>query len=132
MSRLRPEAFIEDLFRFAALYLLLGFGDFAYAQSPDASPTSAAGAASPAASDSAPPEGTVPSRLGPGSEAVTGSGVPAYKLLRYNEDYSYLKDPDRRTDFWDPHQVHPVRGPRGLVRFLRRPVAAVVSILQQL
>jgi hypothetical protein len=27
---------------------------------------------------------------------------PAYKLLRYDEDYSYLKDPSRRTDFWDP------------------------------
>jgi hypothetical protein len=27
--------------------------------------------------------------------------VPTYKLLRYDEDYSYLKDPDRRTDFWD-------------------------------
>src|SRR5439155_12678807 len=26
---------------------------------------------------------------------------PAYKLLRYEEDYSYLKDPSRRTDFWD-------------------------------
>ncbi|MBS0153756.1 MAG: alginate export family protein [Nitrospira sp.] len=25
-----------------------------------------------------------------------------YKQLRYEEDYSYLKDPSRRTDFWDP------------------------------
>jgi hypothetical protein len=27
---------------------------------------------------------------------------PEYKLLRYEEDYSYLKDPGRRADFWDP------------------------------
>jgi hypothetical protein len=31
-----------------------------------------------------------------------------------------------------PHQVHPHRGPAGLVCFLRRPVAGVVSVLQQL
>jgi hypothetical protein len=86
MSQPRPGASTENLCRLAALYLLLGFGDFAYAQSPDATPMSPAVAATPAASDSAPPDGTVPSRLGPGSEAVAGSGVPAYKLLRYDED----------------------------------------------
>ena len=31
-----------------------------------------------------------------------------YKLLRYDEDYSYLKDPDRRTDFWDPIKYIPI------------------------
>ena len=35
---------------------------------------------------------------------------PAYKLLRYEEDYSYLKDPSRRTDFWDPIKYVPLRG----------------------
>src|SRR4051794_36743114 len=47
----------------------------------------------PVASDSVPPQATVPARVGPGSEAVTGSGVPTYKQLRYDEDYRYLKDP---------------------------------------
>src|SRR5438128_1601680 len=35
---------------------------------------------------------------------------PAYKLLRYEEDYSYLKDPTRRTDFWDPIKYMPLGG----------------------
>jgi hypothetical protein len=35
---------------------------------------------------------------------------PAYKLLRYEEDYSYLKDPSRRTDFWDPIKYIPLGG----------------------
>src|SRR5262245_4054504 len=33
---------------------------------------------------------------------------PAYKLLRYEEDYSFLKDPSRRTDFWDPIKYIPL------------------------
>jgi hypothetical protein len=35
---------------------------------------------------------------------------PTYKLLRYEEDYSYLKDPGRRTDFWDPIKYIPFWG----------------------
>jgi hypothetical protein len=35
---------------------------------------------------------------------------PAYKLLRYEEDYSYLKDSSRRTDFWDPIKFIPLCG----------------------
>jgi hypothetical protein len=35
---------------------------------------------------------------------------PAYKLLRYEEDYSYLKDPSRRTDFWDSIKYMPQCG----------------------
>jgi hypothetical protein len=35
---------------------------------------------------------------------------PAYKLLRYEEDYSYLKDPSRRTDFWDRIKYIPLCG----------------------
>ena len=40
-------------------------------------------------------------RLGPGSQATEGSNLETYKLLRYDEDYSYLKDPSRRTDWLD-------------------------------
>jgi hypothetical protein len=39
-----------------------------------------------------------------------GATPPAYKLLRYEEDYSYLKDPSRRTDFWDPIKYIPLCG----------------------
>jgi hypothetical protein len=35
---------------------------------------------------------------------------PAYKLLRYEEDYSYLKDSSRRSDFWDPIKYIPLCG----------------------
>ncbi len=47
------------------------------------------------------------SRFGPGQAALTGSGTrqdsvrPGYKLLRYNEDYRFLRDPGQRTDPWD-------------------------------
>jgi hypothetical protein len=39
-----------------------------------------------------------------------GAAPPAYKLLRYEEDYSYLKDPSRRTDFWDAIKYVPLWG----------------------
>lgn len=32
---------------------------------------------------------------------------PPYVPLRYEEDYTYLKDPARRTDFWDPIKYIP-------------------------
>jgi hypothetical protein len=35
---------------------------------------------------------------------------PPYKLLRYEEDYSYLKDPSLRVDFWDPVKFIPICG----------------------
>jgi hypothetical protein len=35
---------------------------------------------------------------------------PAYNLLRYEEDYSCLKDPSRRSDFWDPIKYIPLCG----------------------
>ena len=70
--------------------------------------TAAATSAATAAPGPTPGAVTPAPRIGPGSEAVTGSGVPTYKLLRYDEDYSYLKDPDRRTDFWDPIKYIPI------------------------
>jgi hypothetical protein len=63
---------------------------------------------------SASPDMQDDARLGPGQSAISGStmretpGVPPYKLLRYDEDYSYLKDPSRRTDFWDPIKFLPL------------------------
>ena len=42
--------------------------------------------------------------------ANEGAAPPPYKLLRYEEDYSYLKDPSRRTDFWDPIKYVPLWG----------------------
>ncbi|MBV8431232.1 MAG: alginate export family protein, partial [Solirubrobacterales bacterium] len=51
-----------------------------------------------------------PGRLGPGSQAIRGSNLENYKLLRYNEDYSYLKDPRRRTDWLDVLKYIPLGG----------------------
>ena len=40
----------------------------------------------------------------PQSVSSAGSGVPdrSYRLLRENEDWSFLADPKLRQDFWDP------------------------------
>jgi hypothetical protein len=38
----------------------------------------------------------------------TPTPPPAYTPLRYNEDYSYLKDPSRRTDLFDPIKYIPL------------------------
>ena len=39
----------------------------------------------------------------------TGGGPPPpYTPVRYNEDYSYLKDPAKRTDFFDPIKYIPL------------------------
>lgn len=58
---------------------------------PAAEPEAPAPVPAPAPSDSA-------GRLGPGSLATEGSNLENYKLLRYDEDYSYLRDPSKRTD----------------------------------
>ena len=42
---------------------------------------------------------------------VSGTSLcaqPAYKVLRYEEDYRYLKDPSPSTDFWDPIKYLPL------------------------
>ena len=36
------------------------------------------------------------------------SAPPAYQKLRYDEDYAYLEDPSRRSDFWDPFKFIPL------------------------
>ena len=124
MSQAQPGASSGNLFRLAAVYLLLSVSNSASAQSPDEPPMYTAGAATPASSDPAPPEVTAPSRLGPGSEAITGSGMPAYKLLRYDEDYSYLEDPTRRTDFWDTPWEYDVEAIWQFGRFGRGSIEA--------
>jgi hypothetical protein len=45
-----------------------------------------------------------------GENSKNEEAPPAYKLLRYDEDYSYLKDPSRRTDFWDAIKYVPLWG----------------------
>lgn len=33
---------------------------------------------------------------------ATAGIAPPYKSLRYDENYSYLRDPTKRSDLWDP------------------------------
>lgn len=42
--------------------------------------------------------------------AMRAETPPAYKLFRYDEDYRYLRDPAKRTDFWDPIKYIPLGG----------------------
>lgn len=42
------------------------------------------------------------------SAGPSGAAPPAYLLMRYDEDYGYLRDPARRTDFWDPVKYIPI------------------------
>ena len=42
--------------------------------------------------------------------APSSPSPPPYKLVRYEEDYSYLKDPARRTDPFDPIKYIPFEG----------------------
>ena len=44
--------------------------------------------------------------------ASSAEPVRTYTLLREDEDWSFLKDPSLRQDFWDPSEVHPL-GPDG-------------------
>jgi hypothetical protein len=68
---------------------------------PVRSPSAPEPAAGPERSPDAPAPSAPPGRLGPGSQAIRGSNLGNYKLLRYDEDYSDLKDPNRRTDWLD-------------------------------
>jgi hypothetical protein len=42
--------------------------------------------------------------------AAPAAPVRVYGLLRENEDWSFLKDPAMRKDFWDPIKYVPLRG----------------------
>ena len=41
--------------------------------------------------------------------AGSGEAVRTYTLLREDEDWSFLKDPSLRQDFWDPIKYIPLR-----------------------
>ena len=40
--------------------------------------------------------------------ACGGSVAQEYRKLRYDEDWTYLRDPAKRTDFWDPVKYIPL------------------------
>ena len=42
------------------------------------------------------------------AEAQQSPSPPPYQQLRYEEDYSYLRDPTRRTDLWDTVKYIPI------------------------
>ena len=44
------------------------------------------------------------------AQQAAGWTAPAYRSLRYDEDYRYLQDPARRTDLWDPLKYIPLAG----------------------
>ncbi len=46
--------------------------------------------------------------LSPVSRAVAEEPGPSYSLLPYDEDFSYLRNPSMRTDFWDPIKYNPL------------------------
>jgi hypothetical protein len=71
------------------------------AQQSPAAATSASGPAQPECD---------PTEKAPTGEKTNDTAPPAYKLLRYEEDYSYLRDPARRTEFWDPIKYVPLGG----------------------
>lgn len=44
-----------------------------------------------------------------GKESTEGAASrPPYRLLRYEEDYFYLRDPAKRSEFWDPIKYIPL------------------------
>jgi len=43
-----------------------------------------------------------------GFPCLADDARPGFKSLRYDEDYSFLSDPARRTDWWDPIKYIPV------------------------
>lgn len=48
-----------------------------------------------------------------GGAGADGQQPPPYNIQREEEDYSFLRDPVRRTDFWDPLKYVPLRVGRG-------------------
>jgi len=46
------------------------------------------------------------------SQSPNARPTPAYKTLRYEEDWSFLRDKSKRTDFFDPVKYIPLRRDR--------------------
>jgi hypothetical protein len=92
----------------AALIGVLAIGSpIAFAQQPRPPAPSTADTEQGQAADQ--PNCSVKSSADSQSEKVAKEVIPPpYKLLRYDEDYSYLKDPSLRTDFWDPIKYIPL------------------------
>ena len=82
------------LFRVLTVSLSLSLGAFG---------ATAAGQATRPADVPSPSPGPTTPRPGAG-----GGPSPPYTPLRWNEDYSYLKDPARRSDFLDPLKYIPL------------------------
>src|SRR5262245_37192275 len=40
--------------------------------------------------------------------AATPASAQEFQKLRYDEDWSFLRDPAKRTDFWDPVKYIPL------------------------
>ena len=59
----------------------------------------------------APGQTAPPVAAAPDTEAVVAP--PPYKQLRYEEDYTYLRDPARRVDVFDPVKYVPFGGVKG-------------------
>ena len=60
--------------------------------------------------------GAVATRIAADTPTTTSAGIPGprgttppYSLVRYSENYSYLKDPAERTDVFDPIKFIPLR-----------------------
>jgi hypothetical protein len=54
------------------------------------------------------PPATAPAQYDkPTARAGTPQAAPPYTPVRWNEDYSYLKDPSKRSDVWDPLKYIP-------------------------
>ncbi|WP_250846785.1 alginate export family protein [Aquisphaera insulae] len=113
-ARRRPR---RDGLALAGLLGLAWSGTPAWAQQPANPPATARTTDDGAQSASRPVgDGSGVPRLGPGQAAVTATvpeasaGRPPFKLLRYDEDFRFLADPARRTDFFDPLKYIPLFG----------------------
>ncbi|CAH2602608.1 Alginate export family protein [Rhodovastum atsumiense] len=49
--------------------------------------------------------------LAPARAASPEGGDSVYRLMRYNDDFTALKDPAKRSDFWDPIKYIPLGAP---------------------
>ncbi len=103
LRRSRPAFVLLVLITFAAVFN-------AGAEAQDSTDQQTAQA--PAAGQTPPPAGPPGPPGAPGGPGPFGAGPPPvhYEMLRQNDDFSYLKDPARRTDLFDPIKYIPFGG----------------------